>query len=307
MQINQIASKLKAVFSEASLQTLAQNTQFQQRKRQLTALSLIKACLITLSKHQDANLSDIHRTLCAETGVNIDYKPFHNQIRKPQLTVMLKSLAEKAMAELCFQLLDNKLFLKRGIKRILTQDGSSFALHPALENVFPGRFSKISPAALEVHATYNMLTEQACQIDIRPDVEAERNFLPGSHTLADTLLLGDAGYFDLEYIQQIHEEGGFALMRTNNTINPVVLSAFRAGKDLKQQGIKLKEVIKRYGSQPLEMWVKWPPRSNKPATQLRLIYVPNGKRAVYLVTNLKEKQFTFDEILDIYSARWQIE
>jgi hypothetical protein len=44
-------------------------------------------------------------------------------------------------------------------KRLILQDGSSFALHQALADLFPGRFSAVSPAAVELHCTLDLLQD----------------------------------------------------------------------------------------------------------------------------------------------------
>lgn len=38
-------------------------------------------------------------------------------------------------------------------KRIVLQDGSSFAVYDSLKDTFKGRFTKISPAAIEAHVS----------------------------------------------------------------------------------------------------------------------------------------------------------
>ena len=43
---------------------------------------------------------------------------------------------------------------------LVIQDGSSFAIKPALADVFPGRFTAIEPAAVEVHATYSGFADE---------------------------------------------------------------------------------------------------------------------------------------------------
>ncbi|NNG45477.1 transposase, partial [Pseudoalteromonas sp. NEC-BIFX-2020_002] len=86
-------------------------------------------------------------------------------------------------------------------------------------------------------------------------------------------------------------------------MNPIVTSAYCAGIELKEKNIKLKTLLEKFASQPLELTVRW--KKNGP--QYRLIYLPDEKRLVFLVTNLKEAQFNFDELLDIYATRWQIE
>jgi hypothetical protein len=43
--------------------------------------------------------------------------------------------------------------------RLILQDGSSFALHEALAHLFPGRFHAVSPAAVELHCTMDLLQD----------------------------------------------------------------------------------------------------------------------------------------------------
>lgn len=170
---------------------------------------------------------------------------------------------------------------------MLLQDGSSFALRNDLASFFSGRFNTVSPAAVELHVTYELLCEQPCELDTRADVgPAERDFLPGSHTLNNTLLLADGGYF---------------MVRANKTINLTVLSAW--GVDIGEKGTKLQSLLKKLGSQPIEMTVSW--RKNGP--EYRLLYIPDKNRPLLLLTNLSQAGLHFDQLLDIYASRWQIE
>ncbi|KZW98335.1 hypothetical protein JL49_23955 [Pseudoalteromonas luteoviolacea] len=54
-----------------------------------------------------------------------------------------------------FSSLDCSFFSKRGVHRVLLQDGASFALHKELAETFAGRFNTTSPAAIELHVTYS--------------------------------------------------------------------------------------------------------------------------------------------------------
>ncbi|TVU86108.1 transposase [Pseudoalteromonas neustonica] len=125
-------------------------------------------------------------------------------------------------------------------------------------------------------------------MDTRPDVDTELAFLPGRHTLENTLLLADAGYFDLDYFEQISQDGGYFLVRANKNINPTVTSAYYAGVELKENNSKLKNLPEKWGSQPLELTVRW----KKNGSEYMLIYLPNEKRPVSPVTNLKEYSLT---------------
>ncbi|WP_198264536.1 hypothetical protein [sulfur-oxidizing endosymbiont of Gigantopelta aegis] len=44
-------------------------------------------------------------------------------------------------------------------KKILLQDGSSFAVNPKLKDKLPGRFSHYNPAAVELHVALDLYSE----------------------------------------------------------------------------------------------------------------------------------------------------
>lgn len=101
--------------------------------------------------------------------------------------MLLKQLFVQAMSAMSMTSIEPAYVERKGIKRVLIQDVSSFALNELLKQAFPGRFNTISPAAIELHATYDLFSEIPCELDVRPDVDTERDCLPGSHTLADRL------------------------------------------------------------------------------------------------------------------------
>lgn len=100
MQINQVSNQLKALISEKHLIKLAKTSGFQVRHRCLSIVSLLKAVFKSLSCLQDANLSDIHQNLRMQANCTISYKPFHNQIRKPALTELVREHVIQAMSKL---------------------------------------------------------------------------------------------------------------------------------------------------------------------------------------------------------------
>ena len=72
---------------------------------------------------------------------------------------------------------------------IRIQDGTSFALKPALKDSFPGRFTTVSPAAVELHADLDLLSETLNEVVLSPDSSAERQFLPARPWLLRAALL----------------------------------------------------------------------------------------------------------------------
>src|SRR6266704_317519 len=56
-------------------------------------------------------------------------------------------------------------------------DGSSFAIHDGLREVFPGRFKVVKPAAVELHTTMDLLCDAPTTVVLTPDTAYEQAFL----------------------------------------------------------------------------------------------------------------------------------
>jgi hypothetical protein len=105
-------------------------------------------------------------------------------------------------------------------KDIVIQDGSSFALKTQLQGVFPGRFTTIETAAVEIHVTYSGFSDEVSLVQITPDKEAERQFLPAASSLKERLLLADRGYPSVEYFDRVDDEGGAFIVRLSRSHDP---------------------------------------------------------------------------------------
>ena len=113
---------------------------------------------------------------------------------------------------------------------IVIQDGSSFALKPALRGAFPGRFTTIEPAAVEVHATYSGCADEVRSVHFAPDADAERTFLPEPATLTECVLLADRGYPSVAFFEAVGAHGGRFIMRLSRTYDPWVRRAWLDGR-----------------------------------------------------------------------------
>lgn len=69
-------------------------------------------------------------------------------------------------------------------KDIPMHDGSPLAVKATLRHVLPGRFTKISPAAVELHVTMSGMENTPHSIELAPGKEAERHLLPEAKTLS---------------------------------------------------------------------------------------------------------------------------
>lgn len=87
----------------------------------------------------------------------------------------MHAILEQALAKLTAPVLES---LPKGklaqFSEILCHDGSSFALKDTLAKKWPGRFTKVTPAAVELHVTMSVLKDNPVAITLAPDKESER-------------------------------------------------------------------------------------------------------------------------------------
>ena len=137
---------------------------------------------------------------------------------------------------------------------IVIQDGSSFALKPTLSAAFPGRFTTIEPAAVEVHATYSGFADEVSRIAIAPDAQAERPFLPDPATLRDRLLLADRGYPGVDYFEAVAAHGGSFIIRLTRSYDPWVRAAWIDGRRTRvPKGLRLSRLLARHAGHVVDV------------------------------------------------------
>ena len=188
-----IAKQLSAALGEAEVLRIARECRWLRRLRDITPLALFVACLSTLGASRATWIADILRTFNAFTGLSIRYKPFHNQLRKAAFPEFMRRLLERTLEKMTRPVLSAGLGSKLGrFRDILLHDGSSFALKDGLKKQWPGRFTKVSPAAVELHVTMSAFEDNPIQITLAPDKEAERALGPKASTFQGAFLRDSA-------------------------------------------------------------------------------------------------------------------
>jgi hypothetical protein len=306
-----IAKRLVAALGEDEVLRIARESGWLRRLRDITPLALVIACLSTLGASKASWLADILRTFNAFTGLSIRYKPFHNQLRKASFPEFMRRLLERTLEKMTRPVLSTPMGGKLGkFRDILLHDGSSFALKDGLKKQWPGRFTKISPAAVEVHLTMSALDDNPIQITLAPDKEAERALGPKAEDLRDCLLLEDRGYESRRFFIDVQNAGGFFIVRGNKAIRPIV----RTARDLR--GRRLRHLEGRPLSwealppRSVDMEIEWGKGAEVYCGRLVAIYKRgrrNEKTFVYLHTNLVRTEFSAQEVGKLYRLRWQVE
>ena len=182
--------KITKVLNDFNINEIGKTSRFCSRKRIIKPFELVMSLITALGDKSVNTLTDLHRYFVKLTETDVQYKPFHNQLSKPEFSLLMKSLVDVALNEWQQQILGTDVTLS-DFKRIVLQDGSSFAVHDSLKDTFKGRFTKISPAAIEVHVSWDVLQGYPEEISVSPDSQAEYDFLPDVKSLVDSLFLAD--------------------------------------------------------------------------------------------------------------------
>ena len=306
-QCTKFSHRLTNVLGEGTITRLGRTTGFTHRLRDVTPHRLAIALLTSLSCHSTQTLADILRVFNALADRSVRYKPFHNQLAKTAFPTFMWHLFDHVLRHLVLRVLapvpEHAL---RRFDDILLQDGTSFAVVDALQDSFPGRFTTISPAAVELHTTMSRFHDQAIRVHLAPDADGERQFLPAPGDLHRKLLLADRGYMDVAYCRRVHHAGGSFIVRFQTGINPVVVRATVGGRQRSSwDGSRLATLRARLRGRSGDLLVRW--KQDDPPFRLLLMWNRTRREHMALVTNLPSEAFTLAAVRDLYRLRWQIE
>lgn len=308
--VTRFADALRATLGWDTLTALARRTGFCQRLRDITPQPLVCALVEALGAHPVRSVADILRCFNSLSHLSTRYKPFHNRLVKRQFPVFLQEVFLVIVARLSCNVLGLNLRDKlKSFDDVLIQDGSSFAVHDALKEIFGGRFTKIRPAAVELHALMSLRHDQVCRVALAPDKQGERDFLPAPRELRGKLLMADRGYQDLHYWEQVQAAGGYFLMRAKRDLNPRIVRLWGSSRALRRrvEGRRLQDVFRRLPRQRLDLEVEWDrPRGGCLRLRMVLLWTPR-EQFTMLMTNVSRAVLSAKEVAQMYRLRWQIE
>ncbi len=306
LQFTRTFAQFTTAFEPAALEALGRDSGFLRRIRDITPMNLIPSLIATLGSGPITTLTELWSGFNLVSGADVEYKTFHDRLRKPAFPVMMDKFVEHLTSQLVLQalrFLPNSPFAR--FDRILAQDGSSLAVHNALAKVFPGRFNKVSPAAVEIHPTYDVLREApAGEIWLAPDTYSERLYLPEPTTLAGNLLLADRGYPSFPYMAAVRDAGGFYIMRAKSDKSSVIGYYSNGIEILFAEPVLLPDYIAAHPKKILDLIIR--PKTGDYGT-FRLVVLPTPKGHTRLFTDLPASDFPAEIVGLAYRLRWQIE
>ena len=310
-QFTTMATKFQSVLDANVLNERGKRLGFAKRERLITPFHLGLSVVASMATQQVQTIADLHRQFNALWAFDPDYKAFYQQLLKPASPEFFRTSLSHIMSQLTMKVLGfeaGEAFSE--FNRLILQDGSSFALHEALRHVFPGRFNPVSPAAVELHCTLDLLQDAPLTLYLSPDTDSEHDYRPEPQSLRGDLFLADRGYLDLTYLRDIDRHGGFFMVRGKAGLNPQVIDAYREdGQRLKScQGRDFQAIISKFPKrQRAELDVEWRIEGEPFRVRLMVRWNPEAKCFDYLLTNLPQDRYTISMICLGYKLRWQVE
>ncbi len=218
-QVTTMANKFQAALDADVLNERGKDLGFAKRERLITPFRLGLSVMASMATQQVQTIADLHRQFNELWELDTDYNAFYKQLLKPTAPEFFLDSLSDIMSQLTMKVLGFEAGAAFSeFNRLILQDGSSFALHEALANIFPGRFNAVSPAAVELHCTMDLLQDAPIIIALSPDTDSEHAYRPEPESVRGDVLLADRGYLDLTYLRDIDRHGGFFLVRSTSIV-----------------------------------------------------------------------------------------
>lgn len=298
--------KLEKNLSVKIFDKIARATKFIQRRKKYGAHSFFWSVTGGFCVGQAAEIAGMLRAFIKDTGIDIQYNAWYNRLSKDGFPEFMRESYCHLLNHLYAEHLPIKGKLLEEFSDILMQDGSSFAVNDLMRKYYPGRFTKISPAAVELHIFYSLRYASVQHANLAPDSVSEYQFMPTAKDadLKDTLNLFDRGYGSIDRLHLIEQENGYFICRMKDNINPLILSAY--GKNNKTINQFFKNITLKK-KRDYDFYIQF--KNDKIFKNLRVIALWNRqtKKHVLFLTNTSGEQLSLKEVGKLYRLRWQIE
>jgi len=306
--LSEMAAVLKAALSIRDINDLGRQTGQSKRLRIVTPFRLVLALVGAMSSGNVESIADLLREFNFQNGTTTAYKAFYNRLAQPAFAEFMRQVFSRLLGGLALETLKPEAgSAVSAFEDIIIQDGSSFAIKRALRDVFPGRFTTIEPAAVELHATFSGYEDNVLSVTLAPDSEAERQFLPEPEELRNKLLLADRGYPSVLYFDALSEHDAAFIIRLTRGYKPWVRAVHGQGQPfVPRKPVRLCQFLSQQPRRAFDLDIEF--RRGRRSFVFRLVVLPGkDKWSTRLCTNLDRQRFSIELIGKLYRFRWQVE
>jgi hypothetical protein len=167
-KITEIEKELKRKLSPKLFNRLAQETEFIQRIRKTEGFSIFWSIISGFGIGQAREIAGMQRAFIKDTDIQINYSAWHKRLAKEGFAEFMRETAMYLINHMYTQHLKAEGLLKQ-FDDVHIQDGSSLAIHDLLKKIFPGRFTKTAPAAIELHVYFSLRLGSFHGVDLAAD------------------------------------------------------------------------------------------------------------------------------------------
>jgi hypothetical protein len=305
-----VMKKIKENLSATAFDEMARSTKLVERTGKYEGHALFWSIVGGFGVGQATEIAGMLRAFSKDTGISMNYSAWYKRLAKDEFPVFMRQTATHFINHMCTEHLNVKGDLLDQFRDIYMQDGSSFGINKLLNEYYPGRFTKTSPAAVELHVFYSLRNACPEVIALAPDTVSEYQFMPTGEDadLANTLSLFDRGYGSLDRLHDIELEDGFFIVRMKDNINPTIISVNKKDsrsshyfKNQLFQNVKLKK------NKDYDFKVQFNNDNQFRCLRVIALWNPNTRKHVILLTNTQTIQLSLKTIGKLYRLRWQIE
>jgi Transposase DDE domain len=192
---------------------LGRTTGVIRRRRNFSAVSLLRMLVLTLLRRPAAKAADF-QTTAAQLGLEVTTPAIEHRFT-PRLVAFLRAALERA-AERALAAGPQPVELLRKFTSVRIGESSTVALPEELADQFPGCGGTLraGPAAMKIHLLWDFLSGSILRLRITPGRDSDAtNPIAQGLPPAGSLSLFDLGYFALDRFRNIARAGAFWISR----------------------------------------------------------------------------------------------
>ncbi len=213
-EIKELSKCLSDFFDEEVIEQLGRQTKFIQRSRELTAMTFLKLCIVGIfHEGLGASLTQLCSKLY-DMGIKITQQGLNLRFTERAVEFM-ETLLDRAIAKLIYQQVDPDLLT--GFNGVYLQDSTSLVLPPSFKNIYAGSGGVASEAGMKIDLTRELQKGESHIIiksaDTNDHGETPEEIIDGA------LYLRDLGYFKLDDLEAIENDGGLYVSRMKSDVH----------------------------------------------------------------------------------------
>lgn len=237
--LNDLADKLKEIFSEKFINKIAYKTGFIQRKSKLTPTKFLSLCTFLNEEMCRSTLGELSTRLDISEDLSITTEGLNQRFNHKSVLFMKEIFREFLIKQ--NDILGDRKMLNTHFNQIRITDSSAFKLPKSFKNHYKGTGGHQTDSGIKIQLEYSLNTGQFLNMDIFDGTYSDATYLPKlqENIKPKDLYLKDLGYFKTDDLKTIQEGKAYYLSRLKTNIKVYVknnnIQTFKNGKVKKGQ------------------------------------------------------------------------